>query len=158
MDYVPEIFQHAPIGQIVESACSPVMTSEFMGLTIAAPDKIVLSGAQIAIVPLCGAFQLPAGQVIDADPMVIHVRRLVDGHIVSGMLGVAPDQLDDPDIPVPDDAIPPSAGALANTITTGWFHVDAQQWLDIDLAGGLFEFFVTYAGEKSAKQIVEILP
>lgn len=158
MDYVPEVFQHVAIGEVSETACSPQMDMRFTGLTMAAPEKITLDGAPVAVVPLCAAFQLPASQTINADPMIIHVRRQSDGFTAQAQLGVSQDDPDEPEFPEPDDFPGPLAESLANTLATGWFHVDAQEWLDVDLSDGVFEFFISYAGEVSEKRMVEIEP
>jgi hypothetical protein len=158
MDYTPEFYKDAPLGEIVESVCSPRLPSNFTGLVVQAPERIALAGDVLAVVVLCGYYQVVASQAVGAPPMEIHVRRQSDGEVTSGQLGLSTDDLDEPEIPPPADAPQPSAAALANALVEGWFHVDAQEWVSMYLTAGRFDIVVTYAGARSEPVTVEIVP
>lgn len=158
MGFSPEFYKDAPLGETKESVCSPRLSSNFTGLVVQAPERIALSGDAVAVVVLCGSYQVSAAQAVGAPPMEIHVRRQSDGAVTSGQLGLSPDDLDEPEIPHPADAPQPSAAALANTRVEGWFHVDAQKWVTMSLTGGRFDISVTYGGARSEPVTVEIVP
>jgi len=158
MDTTPEFYKDAPLGETKKSVCSPRLPSNFTGLVVQAPERIALSGADVAVVVLCGSYQVSSAQAVGTPPMEVHVRRQSDGAVTSGQLGLSPDDLDEPEIPPPVNAPQPSTAALANTLVEGWFHVDAQKWVTMSLTAGRFDISVTYGGARSEPVTVEIVP
>lgn len=158
MDFIPPYFENAPIGEIAESECSPKVANDYLGVAIAVPEQVKLGGAPTPVLPVCGYFQLPAAQAISGDQMTIHVRR--DGADETFSAQVVPLEepgaTDEPEEPEPEDAYQPSAEALANTLSSGYFHVDAQAYLPSPLIPGTYQIIVTYAGGKSEPVTVEI--
>lgn len=158
MDYIPDYFQDAPIGAIHESRCTPSMSPFGSGIVIDAPQKIQLNGADHAVIPICGRYQLPAVQAMGAPPLVIEVVRRKDGTRLQAALGPSPDELDEPDVPEPGDIEPLTDEDLKDTVTIGIFHVDAQAWIDAPLLEGEFELRVHFAQQESNSVAITISP
>ncbi|SEA72868.1 hypothetical protein [Rubrimonas cliftonensis] len=153
MDFDPAIFQDAPLGAAAASPCSPALPDAFEGVLIAAPERVSVGLSETPVVPVCGAFQLRASDASDA-PLTLHVSR--DGGPAVRGLAVVEGELDEPEIPPPPGAPEPSPEALANTIISGYFHIDAQAATGAFIAPGTYEIAADFAGVRSGPVTVVV--
>jgi hypothetical protein len=148
MDYVPEQFKDAPIGEVQPSACTPALPAGFRGVLLAAPTVVRLQGDVVAVVPVCGRYSVAAAGAIGAAPMRVHVRRVADGEVMSAEV-TDPDPVDEPELPRPTDVPPLPAEALKGVFVGGCFHVDVQAAITMPLRPGDYDIAVTFGGVTS---------
>lgn len=150
MDYVPEHFKDAPIGEVQPSACTPALPAGFRGVLLAAPTVVRLQGDAVAVVPVCGRYSVAAAGAIGAAPLRVHVRRLADGEVVSADLtDPDPDPVDEPEVPRPADVPPVPAEARKGVFVGGCFHIDVQATVAMTLRPGDYDIAVTFGGVTS---------
>lgn len=157
MDYTPEVFMDVDLSTYVESKCSPeAMPSDWAGVVINAPERILPGSGEEPVVPVCGYYRVSVLAAMEGEPMTVHLRRLDTEVETSGL--VADEGPDDPEEPPPPDAPTPSREAFEGVYTGGYFNIDAQLYLPNKLHPGLYDVTVTYAGERSNPVRFELGP
>jgi len=159
MTVTPTKFETAPIGSLKKSACSPDMP-DYPGLAIAAPDVMTLGDEALKIFAICGAFSVPLGQALSGDPMMIELKNQDTGTTETLYPLSAEDEnaMENLDFNLPTDAVELSPEAIANTMSSGYFHINLQDHRDLLLAPGQYRLRVNHVGDISNTLTFEIRP
>lgn len=157
MDFMPEMYKDVVLSTYVEGACSPGgMPSDWKGVVITAPQRIIPGPGEEPVVPVCGFYRVSVLAAMDGEPMIVHVRPVGAEIEFSGL--VADEGPDEPEVPPPGDDPEPSREALEGVYSGGHFNIDAQLYLPNRLIPGAYEVTVTYAGASSNAVLFEIAP
>jgi len=155
MDFIPDQFREVALGTFAQAVCSPAApSSDWSGVRIKAPQRIIIAAGERPVVPICGYFLVPVLAAMDGPPLAVQVRHVGTKVIVRGT--VMEEGSNEPEEPPPPDAPTASRESLAGVSTGGYFNIDAQRYLPGLLAPGVYDVVVTYAGSNSNVLRIEI--
>jgi len=157
MNYIPNLFNGAQIESYDKTSCSPAIPTPFdwVGIIIAAPQKIILEKGEKPIIPICGYYLVPVLAAMKGSPLSVHINPIISKNIFSGLVINEGDN--EPEIPPPDDPSSFSENDFKDVSTGGYFNINAQRYINNLLPPGNYDIIITFADLTSNTVRVEII-